>query len=292
MDDKKRRLVERLASALGLTPEDVTRLRQQVASAESSLTGTKAEKRQLVSRRLSITPAEVKILRTALLDPGSTNEAARLIARHVVSLPTIQSTFPVRSAKSSIRSSVPTVAKSSQPATPNRFRKDWHADTNVFVTPWGDVVHMYADCFGTRGFRHGSDPDPVIHQARLRDPICGDRRACRMCFDYLSRETLDRFDEFLEALHGGRRTRTASRKGPIWISGGARLAPPEMSPSKKPVPQRNRAAPTPVSRALRGTRLARTKGPLLVRHVDGRVDRVSGEEATRAAREAVNPVRR
>lgn len=66
--------------------------------------------------------------------------------------------------------------------------------------------------FGTRGFRHSGDPDPMIHRARLRDPLCADRRACRICFDQWSRETVDRFDEFLEGLHG-RRGATTSLRG-------------------------------------------------------------------------------
>lgn len=196
--DKQKRVerAERLAKALGLSPQELTILRRQMSVAESNLIGnSKAEKASIIARRLSITTPELKMLRAALMDPaGAVAVGTRVAASHIVGLASTP-TSPVAPEQPPRRFSAP----------PRLFR-DWSADTNAFLTNWGAAVHMYSDCSGMRGFRHADEPDPVVYQARLRDPECRDRRACRKCFDFWSSTAIDQLDDLLEGLHGKRRS--------------------------------------------------------------------------------------
>jgi hypothetical protein len=232
MATEKSKQAERLATALGLTLAELRALRRQIAVAESNLGGTpKPQRLALVARRLSITPAELQTLRSALAGGSRTGStAARVLAGHVIGLPALKQTLGAAPPKTAARPSTRTSAGGVRVGRTPKFFRDWNADTNVFVTTWGNAVHMYADCHGTRGFRHAREPDPIVYQARLRDPVCVGRRACRKCFDVWSPSTIDRLDDLLEDLHGERRppSITARRQG---THSGSR-APASGSPSR------------------------------------------------------------
>lgn len=77
----------------------------------------------------------------------------------------------------------------------------WTADTTVWVTTWGDCVHLYHDCPGTKGF--GSDGE--AHEVRLRSKICAARRGCERCFgQFFNASSLNDLEIMLIKLHGGR----------------------------------------------------------------------------------------
>jgi hypothetical protein len=221
------------AAAFGLSAGELAQLRRKVGTAETGLTGAgKIQKDGLVARRLSITPPELVILRRSLFDDAvAAGAAARVIVRHVLELgeAPIEQRGPIRK---------PTVNPALFPPGTRRRSasssfSSWNAGTNVFLTEWGDAVHYYADCQGMRGFRHAGEPDPVVHQVALRDPICRDRRACRKCFDFWGPSTIDRLDDLLESFHGRRRNTTAE----------TRMGTPALTrrPPASPVPKDGRS---------------------------------------------------
>lgn len=90
-----------------------------------------------------------------------------------------------------------------QPAwvTPTRPRRlqDWGPSTTVFVTSWGDSVHLYRNCQGTKAY--GSDGEVI--EARLQDQVCAARRGCGRCFgEFFSESTLASLEQLLIDLHG------------------------------------------------------------------------------------------
>lgn len=217
---------QRLAHDLALTIEELRRLRQQLTAAESNLVGVPG-KLNMTAQRLSLTPMEVKKLRGALSsDVGVERTASdRLLAQHVIRLPTIRAKYPDASTQATPPVPRTKPAKSravhysrapETGVTPGpRVVGKWSADTLVYLTSLGDAVHLYSDCHGMRGFRHAEEPDPVVHQVRLRDPTCAERRACRKCFNVWSPTMLERLDGLIEGLHGtsilGSRQTSASK---------------------------------------------------------------------------------
>lgn len=173
-----------------------------------------------MSRRLAITPPELRILRAALVaaDEG-VSATARVIAGRIVALAPIQSQLPAGRGPS--RPSVTPRSAATAPIERSRFR-NWTEDLKVHITAWGDVVHLFYDCPGTRGFTPVGQPEPPVFPAVLRDPVCADRRACRICFNDWSSDTIAGFDEWLRRLHGGRRQSTGKHR---------LLAPPAYSNS-------------------------------------------------------------
>lgn len=254
---------QRLARDLGLTLDELRFLRRQVTAAESNLIGV-AGKANVVAQRLSLTPAEVKTLRLALAPEGvAKTQTARLLARHVLGLPEIRATLPfgqrTLGAPARPNASVVSAPPSPAPRTGVRtvggrsFARNWSADTNVYVTPLGDAVHQYSNCHGMRGFRHVEEADPVIHQVRLRDPVCAERRACRKCFDMWSPSVLDHFDHFLEGLHGTRQ----SSYGPRHVASPRRVVPRLANGTSRRAPQ---ARPTTTLKADRDSAAAAKLG--------------------------------
>lgn len=230
----------RIATALGLSPALLQTVRLNLVAAESRLSGSKTEKRAMVARRLSITPGELVRLRRALAGdaPEPVPMADRLVAAHVAGL---------RNLRRTVASSAPPPPKVLEPVrrtpAPRTFSK-WSGDTNVFVTRLGDAVHMYSDCHGLRGFRHAHDPDPQVHQVRLRDPVCADRRACRKCFDIWTPATIDRLDELLVNLHGRSVRRPKPKRSPsgkVVVSGGkARATTGKLSKAERDLAEAGR----------------------------------------------------
>jgi len=210
---------EQLAEALELSLGELKALRRQIAAAESGLQTThkKSERTEAAARRLSLTAVELKALRSALATPSEAATArSRALARHVLGLPPLRSKIDAPAPKQGARGSTqvrPTQRTGSPIYKPVVGHSPlWSPDTRVFITAWGDVIHLHADCHGIRGFRHVDEPDPKVHQVSLRDPVCGNRRACRKCFDVWSSTTIDRFDGFLEDLHGRRRPAAPARR--------------------------------------------------------------------------------
>lgn len=221
---KGKQRVRLQAEAFGITEAEVIYLSQQVSAAAAGLSGTKAEKASRAARRLSITPAELKLLRAAL---GSQFVAERYparerqLARHVIGLTPLQTTYtkpkpapgttppkvgknPTNRTSSSLTTKPARRPPATSPVSTGASflrRRDWSADSKVYVTPWGDRVHRYHDCHGMRGFRHANEPDPEIIIVSLRDPVCAARPACRKCFDW-SVSRYNEFDQFMEDLHG------------------------------------------------------------------------------------------
>lgn len=273
---------ERLAKALGLTVDELRTLRRQIFVAESNLLGiAKSEKVALVARRLSITPIELGAIRATLADQGSTKSAAaRVIADHIVHLSAPQGTVRRAAPKPPQPNPGPSVLGTRRAGATRKVFHDWNADTNVFVTIWGNAVHMYADCSGMRGFRHVGEPDPIVDQARLRDPVCRDRRACRKCFDFWSASAIDGLDDLLEDLHGHRRplsviarSRSApaghQSTSPIRVRSTASPSAPGASKS-----ERDRAAAGKLLISVQSSRRGggrRTKPPGIARGGSGRV---------------------
>lgn len=196
-----------LADALDLSAEELVFLHRQLAVAASGLDG-RVDRRELTARRLSISPGELIVLRTAIAqDDRSKRIRVRPIARRVIGLAPLRLSLDGRAPqpRAAITTGAPVTRRQ---AGYRRVRgEDWNGDTNVFVTDWGDKVHLYADCRGLRGFRTAGEPDPDVHQARLRDPVCRDRGGCGWCFGNWSPWDIDRLDKVIEALHGGRSDR-------------------------------------------------------------------------------------
>lgn len=96
------------------------------------------------------------------------------------------------------------------PARPRQLRR-WTPATTVWVTTWGDRVHLYPDCPGTSGF--GSDGDAT--EVRLDDRLCAARSGCLKCFGtFFNGSSMAELKATLVKLHGkvdegpGRRTRS------------------------------------------------------------------------------------
>jgi hypothetical protein len=230
---------ELIAANLGLSTDELKELEVELSNARGGLTNlTKGERSARAARRLGLTPPELQALGRAVagLDAPLT---VRLTAKRIISRGALQTTLDpprparpdpndprrgplVRIQRASDAPSpqtnpaaratpltpvprMPTVLPGlSDPSSkaPPRFLRDWSAETNVYVTSWGSAIHRYADCRGVRGFRHANEPDPQVFMARVRDPVCADRRPCLICFDVWSHEAIKDLELMLEGLHG------------------------------------------------------------------------------------------
>jgi hypothetical protein len=87
----------------------------------------------------------------------------------------------------------------------------WTEKTTVFVTDWGDCVHLYPDCPGTNAF--GVESSAV--EVALSDRRCAARVGCAKCFgQFFNGTSLAELAALIERLHGrvndgpGQRTRS------------------------------------------------------------------------------------
>ena len=169
---------EQIARRLGVSVETLLEARNTVSSADQGLLHLpKPSRAAAASRRLGITVTELKMLRRGLGEPNAPDlDRVRSLLRGGLSPATKErphSSGPAqRYQQLGGRLSPPTgVNRKAQP----------DAYTILFVTSWGNVVHLYYDCHGTRGFRHVGEPDNAVYKVEARDPCCRGRRVCRVC---------------------------------------------------------------------------------------------------------------
>lgn len=224
--------LQRQAQAFGLSPSEFRAMQKRRVEAESGLQDfPKAKRLELAARRLSITPQELKLLRSAYSVPEERHhsERVRSIARSIVALaPTTQ---PAQTKVGSPRTSPRPPAIAGPSATGS-----WKPDRVVYLTDWGDVVHIDQDCPGIWGFRSHNEPPPIIYSVTLRDRRCGGRRGCRKCIGgRWSNHVLQQLETQINNLHGNRRL-TVSPSGrpthPPVRSSGYRL-PSTTAPSAR-----------------------------------------------------------
>lgn len=211
-----------LAASLAVTPKDLEHVRAQLGRAESGLAGlTSARRREATARRLGLSVAELKALRSTLGGSGATTIGQSAI-RQVAGLPHL-SIAPRPVAARPSRSGAP----------PGRLS----GTSKVYVTREGEVIHCFSDCQATRGFRMSSEPDPEVREAFLRDAVCRDRRACLVCCV----GTANGYDGLLDQLHGKRGARLSGQRGRPGKAWG--LAPTSAPGLRQSNTGRKRAAP-------------------------------------------------
>jgi hypothetical protein len=187
--------VIRIADQIGVAVEDVVSARRNETIASTGLGGLeKKERAERTAARLGITAKEVGMFRAAMngrSDPGETGRIASVVSTvaAVTGLtvqrvetsskrPSTKKKAVTKSAKGK-RSTATVSAKSKSGKGSNK--KPDGKEANVFVTMWGNVVHLHHDCHSTRGFRKEREPDPLIYRVSVRDPSCRGRRVCGTC---------------------------------------------------------------------------------------------------------------
>jgi hypothetical protein len=153
--------------------------RKSIIQAEQGLDGLiKSARASAVAARLGITASELKILRRGLGEPYSP-ELARVRSglRDRLS--------PASNRQVSPSSAVTRYYERSNPGLvpPTGISKRGRPDayTALFVMDWGNVVHRYYDCSGTRAFLTARKTDRAVYRVEARDPCCRGRRVCRIC---------------------------------------------------------------------------------------------------------------
>lgn len=167
---ESRRNKQRLASELGISVTELTRLHQRLGAAGTSLQGFSAKERtEKAAARLRLTPPELKDLRRAVSGAGlPVDERMASIIRTVLD-----------------KSADPTVASpngAQRPKPPQlKKSKSKKGDRPIFLTKWGQAVHLFYDCVNIRGFRELQEPDPDIYRVHANDPSCRGRKVCGTC---------------------------------------------------------------------------------------------------------------
>ena len=186
---------ERLADQLGVTTAEISDARRKDAVASTGLGGmTKSERRERAAARLGISKRELEMVRSALAGTVDPAEAARV----GMLIQTVASRTGLANSKPAVTSAVETTrSRSREPTDRKRVRsstptgapakakakkgKTGGREATVFVTMWGNVVHLHHDCHSARGFRHAEEPDPLIYRVPVKDPSCRGRRVCGTC---------------------------------------------------------------------------------------------------------------
>lgn len=259
---------EQLAVKLGTSVDQLRRLSGLLSGGRSGAAGIGADSAEVIAAQLSITPGQLKQLRAAVNGAGSVNCQTRVLVQEVMEREgrTIrpQSAKPASSPRRPSRPVSPTHAGSAAGGialpesgslftapswiTADRPRsvKYWTPATTVFVTMWGDKVHLYADCGGTRP--PGEANRSMARQVPLSDRICAARTGCLKCFgQFWSGPSLAELKTLIDRLHGridespNRRTRSiiaekinlrVGKSTPGQTSASKRLPSPALGRSK------------------------------------------------------------
>lgn len=181
-----------LARSLGVTVEQLNSAHRAESDATTGLAGV-PDKNAKVAKRLGITTSELKVLRKALSGTSVSKTQAASLIRTV--------------AESGARAASPAGGVRPRPAATDASIRRAAGDeplpatTSVYVTTWGQVVHLHHDCPSARGFRHVGEPDPDLYKVEARDPSCKGRRVCGTCKNRAS-VLARRIEYLLKSLHG------------------------------------------------------------------------------------------
>ncbi len=168
-----------IAAGLGVDIPSLMAARKSVIQAERGLDGlVRSARTSAVAARLGITASELKILRRGLGEPYPPELArVRSILRDRLS--------PASNRQVSPPSAVTRYYERSNPGLvpPSGISKQGQPDAYsvLFVMDWGNVVHRYYDCAGTRAFLTARETDRSVYRVEARDPCCRGRRVCRIC---------------------------------------------------------------------------------------------------------------
>lgn len=213
-----------VARRLGVKPAEAQAAVDAQNQAATGLGGlTKVDRVSTAARRLGITGDELRLLRRALagnVDALTPRERVASLVRTVAGTevtgppPPTKSAKPAPARKVITSSSAPAHSKSTAPAAaPSTKRKKTQkrsnvlhpvaklADGMVYVTTWGNVVHLFHDCHSTRGFRGTNEPDPDLYRVPVNDPSCRGRRVCGTCRN-VTFANAKRVEEQLRRFHG------------------------------------------------------------------------------------------
>lgn len=222
-ESKNLKLAE-VARRLGVKPVEAQAALDAQNRAATGLGGlTKADRLSTAARRLGVTGEELRLLRRALAgnaDALTRRERVASLVRTVAGAEVGEPPAPTRpetpvSARKVITSSAaPTHSKSVAPApAPPTKRKKKQKRSNssqpaatgtgpmVYVTTWGNVVHLFHDCHSTRGFRGANEPDPDLYRVPVNDPSCRGRRVCGTCRN-VTFANARKIEEQLRRFHG------------------------------------------------------------------------------------------
>lgn len=213
---------EQLAARLGITSEQLRRLSGLLSGGRSGVAGTGADSATVIAEQLSVSLGQLKQLRAAVNGASSVEEDTRrlvhgVMAREGMTGPVSQMTGGSTPARAKAPGPSVTRAASSRGArrqggslinkpkwiTADRPRSiaDWTPATTVFVTMWGDKVHLYADCDGTRP--PGQTDRAEVQQVSLSDRICAARTGClKCCGEFWSGSSMAELKALIDGLHG------------------------------------------------------------------------------------------
>ena len=193
-----------VAARLGVTAGEARRSDATVVQAASGLEGLmKPERTAAVARRLRITPVELRLLRRALAGNEDVLADRERLASLVRSTAAQAPAAPVSEQRDDRSPQVaPEQSSASKAAKTQKGRKPGRGeDQLVYVTTWGNVVHLFHDCHKTRGFRGPQEADPDLYRVPVQDPSCRGRRVCGGCKGS-SAVSAKKVDEQLRRFHG------------------------------------------------------------------------------------------
>lgn len=184
-----------LAKRLGVTPKQLADAQRAETVASSGLAGLdKKERQRRAAARLRISPTELTRLRQVLgrQHTGLSRHDATLVRQVARTAPTTPPTEPkagaqpARAKTSTGRATSPSSKTKSKKAKRKSSRstgtsKPPGKDRTVYVTRWGNAVHLWSDCRNARGFRHQGEEDPLIYAVKPSDPCCRGRSVCGGC---------------------------------------------------------------------------------------------------------------
>lgn len=183
-----------VAQRVGVQPAEAQAAPHAQNRAATGLGGLgKTERLSTAARRLGITGDELRLLRRALagnVDALISRERVASLVRTVAGGNVIEDGAPRKGTKMSATrgtipsSSAPTAASTKRKKKPKSTTAPQPAVKNhamVYVTMWGNVVHLFRDCHSARGFRGTREPDPNIYRVPVQDPSCRGRRVCGTC---------------------------------------------------------------------------------------------------------------